>query len=211
MKRTFLRCAVLACAALPALAFAQKPLAQKPFDFRGLPLGIALDAFRHEEPARATPPGSVAVCDTDIEAAALGMVLRDAHSLSIACKWAHRTQDGWSVSQAVVDGVPARDHVLRFLAMPGDASPRLYRMSFVIDAHVADDFSAGLTSRFGKSRIERANGYSTRIWENATSSITLEANGVASSARVIYRLKNHEAWLRETTERWRLAALHDTP
>ncbi|SAK60883.1 hypothetical protein AWB77_02085 [Caballeronia fortuita] len=192
--------------AIPALAAAQKP-----FDFRGLPLGIALDAFRRDEPARATPPGSVAVCDTDIEAASLGMVLRDAHSLSIACKWAHRTQTGWSASLAVVDGVPARDHVLRFMAMPGDASPRLYRMSFVIDAHVADDFANGLSSRFGQGRVERANGYRTQTWENATSSITLEANGAAASARVIYRLKAYEAWLRDTTARWRLAAVHDAP
>ncbi|SAK89938.1 hypothetical protein AWB79_06495 [Caballeronia hypogeia] len=206
MKRTFLRCACIVLSALPACA-----LAQKTFDFRGLPLGISLNAFRRDEPARATPPGSVAVCDTDIEAASLGMVLRDAHSLSIACKWAHRSEDGWRVSQAVVDGAPARDHVLRFMALPGDASPRLYRMSFVIDARVVEDFTQGLTSRFGRSRVERANGYRTRTWENATSSITLEANGAAASARVIYRLKSHEAWLRETTDKWRLAALHGTP
>ncbi|SAK65602.1 hypothetical protein AWB82_03600 [Caballeronia glebae] len=192
--------------AMPAFAAAQKP-----FDFRGLQLGIALDAFRRDEPARATPPGSVAVCDTDLEAASLGMVLRDAHSLSIACKWAHRTQNGWSESMAVVDGAPARDHVLRFMAMPGDPSPRLYRMSFVIDARVADDFADALSSKFGRSRVERANGYRTRIWENASSSITLEANGAAASARVIYRLKAYEAWLRDATDRWRLAALHDTP
>ena len=191
---------------MPAFAAAQKP-----FDFRGLRLGISLDAFRREEPARATPPGSVAVCDTDLEAASLGMVLRDAHSLSIACKWAHRTQNGWSESLAVVDGTPARDHVLRFMAMPGDASPRLYRMSFVIDARVADDFAQALTSKFGGSRVERANGYQTRTWENAASSITLEANGAAASARVIYRLKAYEAWLRDTTDRWRLAAVHDAP
>jgi hypothetical protein len=192
--------------AMPAFAAAQKP-----FDFRGLQLGIALDAFRRDEPARATPPGSVAVCDTDLEAASLGMVLRDAHSLSIACKWAHRTQNGWSESMAVVDGAPARDHVLRFMAMPGDPSPRLYRMSFVIDARVADDFADALSSKFGRGRVERANGYRTRIWENASSSITLEANGAAASARVIYRLKIYEAWLRDTTDRWRLAAVHDTP
>jgi hypothetical protein len=192
--------------AMPAFAAAQKP-----FDFRGLQLGIALDAFRRDEPARATPPGSVAVCDTDIDAASLGMVLRDTHSLSIACKWAHRTQGGWRESAAVVDGTLARDHVLRFLAMPGDPSPRLYRMSFVIDARVADDFAEGLSSKFGRSRVERANGYQTRTWENATSSITLEANGAAASARVIYRLKAYEAWLRDTTDRWRLAAVHDAP
>lgn len=205
MKRTFLGCALAACMAMPALAAAQKP-----YEFRGLPLGISLDAFRRDEPARATPPGSVAVCDTDLESASLGMVLRDANSLSIACKWAHRTPDGWRASQAVVDGAPARDHVLRFMAMPGDASPRLYRMSFVIDARVADDLTEALTSKYGRSRIERANGYRTRTWENALSSITLEANGASAPARVIYRLKAYEARLRETTERWRLAALHGT-
>ncbi|WP_162069258.1 hypothetical protein [Burkholderia sp. THE68] len=206
MKRTFMRGAACVCMAMPALAAAQKP-----FDFRGLPLGISLDAFRRDEPARATPPGSVAVCDTDLGAASLGMVLRDAHSLSIACKWAHRTQAGWSASQAVVDGAPSRDHVLRFAAMPGDASPRLYRMAFVIDARVVDDFTEALSSKFGRSRVDRANGYRTRTWENATSSITLEANGAAASAHVIYRLKAYESWLRETADRWRLASVQDTP
>jgi hypothetical protein len=203
MMRALLRnaCALCVASMISTLAHAQKP-----FDFRGLPLGISLESFRRDEPARATPPGSVAMCDTDVESASLGMVLRDASSLSIECKWAHRTEAGWRVSQAVVDGAPSRDHVMRFLAMPGDASPRLYRMSFVIDARVADDFSDGLTSRFGASRVERANGYQRRTWENATSSITLEANGAAASARVIYRLKDHEAWLREMTDKWRLAA-----
>jgi hypothetical protein len=84
-------------------------------------------------------------------------------------------------------------------------------MSFVIDARVADDFAQALTSKFGGSRVERANGYQTRTWENAASSITLEANGAAASARVIYRLKAYEAWLRDTTDRWRLAAVHDAP
>lgn len=206
MKRLLLPCALFAAMLLPAAAHAQQP-----FDFRGLRLGVPLDVFRREEPARATPPRSVALCDTDVESAALGMVLRDPHSLTISCKWAHRGEAGWQASQAVVDGAPARDHVLRFAAMPGDPAPRLYRMSFVIDARMADDFGAALSSRFGAGRVVRANGYRTRHWENATSSITLEANGASATARVIYRLKAYETWLRETDDKWRLAALHDTP
>lgn len=197
---TLAACAFAACALMPSVAEAQKP-----YDFRGLPLGITLDAFRHHEAARATPAGSIAICETDPEAAALGMNLRNAESLSIACKWAHRADDGWHASQAVVDGTPARDHVLRFLALPGEASPRLYRMSFVVDAAVFADLTDALTSKYGASRVEREYGASKRVWENASSSITLETNGVAATGRVIYRLKDHEAYLRDVMNRWRSA------
>jgi hypothetical protein len=197
---TLIVCALAACALTPSLAAAQKP-----YEFRGLPLGITIDEFRGHEAARATPAGSIAICETDPEAAALGMSLRNAESLSIGCKWAHRADDGWHASQAVVDGTPARDHILRFLAMPGEASPRLYRMSFVVEAAVLADLTEGLTSKYGASRVEREHGASRRVWENASSSITLETNGVASAARVIYRLKDHEAYLRDVMNRWRSA------
>ena len=73
MNPILIACALTACSLVPSLSAAQKP-----FEFRGLPLGISLDAFRRHEAARATPAGSVAICDTDPEAAALGMSLRNA-------------------------------------------------------------------------------------------------------------------------------------
>jgi hypothetical protein len=196
-------------AALAVCAFALWPTlasAQKPYAFRGLQLGISLDDFRRNEPARAIPEGSVALCETDGEAAQLGMNIVDAHSVSIACKWAHRTAFGWQASQAVVDCAPSFDHVLRFAAMPGESSPRLYRMSFVFDAHIARDFADALAARYGRARVRRQHGYTSRIWENATSTIELEANEGAPTARVIYRLKDHEAWLAHLADQWRLAA-----
>jgi hypothetical protein len=190
----------LTLALLPSLA-----VAGKPFAFRGVPLGISIDEFRSEGYVRAVPLGSVTVCETDAQAASLGMVMRDPHSVSIACKWAHRTDSGWHTSQAVVDGAPSRDHVLRFAAMPGDDAPRLYRMSFVIDASLVGDFTDALSSRYGRSRVRHEHGFMRRIWENDTSSITLEAMGTASTARVIYRLKDHEAWLAHLADQWRVA------
>jgi hypothetical protein len=196
---------------VPALAFAftvTQAHAQKqtPYAFRGLRLGIALDAFRRDQPALAIPSGSVAVCETDPQAAALGMNLGDARNVSIACKWAHRADDGWRVSQAVVDCAPSFDHVLRFSAMPGESVPRLYRMSFVFDARIAADFADALALRYGRARIRRQHGYTSRIWENDASSITLEASEGANTARVIYRLKDHEAYLARLADQWRLAA-----
>jgi hypothetical protein len=195
------RLLVLASLCVPMLAFAQKPYA-----FRGLPLGISLDEFRHETPALAIPDGSVAVCETDAQAASLGMNVAVGSNVSIACKWAHRTQAGWQASQAIVDCAPSFDHVMRFAAMPGESSPRLYRMSFVFDSRLARDFADALAARYGTARVQRKHGYASRIWENATSSITLEANEGAATARVIYRLKDHEAWLAHLNEQWRVAA-----
>ncbi|MEZ2352957.1 hypothetical protein [Caballeronia sp. RCC_10] len=197
--------AVIATLMLPVLAHAEKPYA-----FRGLQLGVSLDDFRRHEHARALPAGSLAICTTDPEAASLGMELSDPHGVSIACKWAHRTQEGWRPSQAVVDCAPSFDHVMRFAAMPGEREPRLYRMSFVFDAHLASDFADALVSKYGASRVKREHGYTRYIWENAASTITLEANAGATTARVIYRLKDHEAWLARLTEQWRAAAA-DTP
>ncbi|WP_250455869.1 hypothetical protein [Caballeronia sp. ATUFL_M2_KS44] len=204
MKIALRRVAVIAMMLVPLPAHADKPYA-----FRGLPLGVTLDDFRSHEHARALPAGSVAVCTTDPEANSLGMELSGADSVSIACKWAHRTEEGWRPSQAVVDCAPSYDHVLRFAAMPGESEPRLYRMSFVFDARLASDFADALASKYGASRLKREHGYTRRVWENAASSITLEANEGAASARVIYRLKDHEAWLARLTEQWRAAA--DTP
>jgi hypothetical protein len=160
---TLIACAFAACTLMPSVAAAQKP-----YEFRGLPLGISIDAFRSHEAARATPAGSVAICETDSEAAALGMSLR--------C-----------------------------LARPGAPPPRLYRMSFVVDAAVFADLTDALTSKYGASRIEREHGASKRVWENASSSITLDTNGVATAGRVIYRLKDHEAYLCDVMNRWRSA------
>jgi hypothetical protein len=61
-----------------------------PFAFRGIALGITLDEFRAGSTVRATPLGSVPVCETDVLAGALGMRLKSRESLTVACRWAHR-------------------------------------------------------------------------------------------------------------------------
>jgi len=99
-----------------------------PFAFRGIPLGITLDEFRAGSTVRATPVGSVPVCETDMLAEALGMSLKTSESLTVACRWAHRTADHWQVSQAVVDGALAQDHVLRFARVNGQTALRLYEI-----------------------------------------------------------------------------------
>jgi hypothetical protein len=93
-----------------------------PFEFRGIPLGITLDEFRAGSTVRATPVGSVPVCETDMLAGALGMSMKTSESLNVACRWAHRSADRWQVSLAVVDGAPAQDHVLRFARAAGQTA-----------------------------------------------------------------------------------------
>lgn len=55
-----------------------------PFAFRGITLGITLDEFRAGSSVRATPLGSVPVCETDVQAGALGMRLKSRDSLTVA-------------------------------------------------------------------------------------------------------------------------------
>ncbi len=124
-----------------------------PFAFRGIPLGITLDEFRAGSTVRATPVGSVPVCETDVLAGALGMSLKTSESLTVACRWAHRSADRWQVSQAVVDGAPAQDHVLRFARVDGQTALRLYEISFVIDEVTAGDLRDALADRYGPPRL----------------------------------------------------------
>src|SRR5258705_1987347 len=155
MKRHSIRCGMLACAvamfciaaahaqnmlspreaaAMRSAAIgARKHIADKPFAFRGISLGITLDEFRAGSRVRATPLGSVPVCETDGIAGSLGMRLKTSQSLTVACQWAHRSADGWEVSRAVVDGALADEHVLRFARVDGQSAFRLYEISFVID------------------------------------------------------------------------------
>ncbi|MGF6808943.1 hypothetical protein OKW30_004069 [Paraburkholderia sp. Clong3] len=110
-----------------------------PFSFRGVALGITIDEFRAGSTVRATPVGSVPICETDVQAGALGMRLKSHDSLSVACRWGHRDDERWAVSQAVVDGAPALEHVMRFARIDGQGALRLYEMSFVIDELTAED------------------------------------------------------------------------
>jgi hypothetical protein len=158
---------------------AKKRTVDKPFAFRGIPLGITLDEFRAVSRVRATPLGSVPVCETDNVAGSLGMRLKTSQSLTIACQWAHRAADGWEVSRAVVDGTPADEHVLRFVRVGGQSGFRLYEISFVIDEITADDLRDAFEDRYGAPRTATqvssptAGQLPVYIWENDVSSITL--------------------------------------
>ena len=189
---------VMSCEAAPITAFTQNMLspqqaaamrmaaigtkkrsADKPFAFRGIPLGITLDEFRAVSRVRATPLGSVPVCETDNVAGSLGMRLKTSQSLTIACQWAHRAADGWEVARAVVDGAPAAEHVLRLVRVDGQSAFRLYEISFVIDEITADDLRDAFEDRYGAPRASTQVASPTvgtlpvYIWENDVSSITL--------------------------------------
>lgn len=173
-----------------ALADARRRAQDTPFAFRGIALGITLDEFRAGSKVRATPIGSVPVCETDVQAGVLGMRLKSHESLTVACRWAHRDDNGWALSQAVVDGAPASEHVLRFARIGGrsesrtetqreeQSALRLYEISFVIDEVTAEDLREALAERYGPPRHATQNvtapgALPVYVWENAVSSITL--------------------------------------
>lgn len=178
-----------------------------PFAFRGVALGITLDEFRSGSTVRATPLGSVPVCETDVQAGALGMRLKSRESLTVACRWAHRADDGWAVSQAVVDGAPALEHVLRFARADGQGTLRLYEISFVIDEITAEDLRDALADRYGPPRLATQNVSSSGampmyIWENAASSIVLCFLPGTRNGTLTYLLKGSEAWVRSVVRQW---------
>ncbi|NPT56768.1 hypothetical protein [Paraburkholderia elongata] len=178
-----------------------------PFAFRGIALGTTLDEFRDGSTVRATPVGSVPVCETDVQAGALGMRLKSHESLTVACRWAHRTDDGWAVSQAVVDGVPAQEHVLRFARVDGQNALRLYEISFVIDEITAEDLREALADRYGTPRlvtqsVSLPGAMPVYVWDNAVSSITLCFLPGTRNGTLTYLLKGSDAWVKSVVRQW---------
>ncbi|EIF29458.1 hypothetical protein BCh11DRAFT_04902 [Burkholderia sp. Ch1-1] len=178
-----------------------------PFAFRGVALGITLDEFRAGSTVRATPPGSVPVCETDVQAGALGMRLKSHESLTVACRWAYRADNGWVVSQAVVDGAPALEHVLRFARVDGQRALRLYEISFVIDEITAEDLRDALADRYGPPRqatqnVSASGAMPTYVWENAVSSITLCFLPGTRNGTLTYLLKGSDAWVKSVVRQW---------
>lgn len=183
-----------------------------PFAFRGIPLGITLDEFRAGSTVRATPIGSVPVCETDMLAEALGMSLKTSESLTVACRWAHRTADRWQVSQAVVDGAPAQDHVLRFARVNGQTALRLYEISFVVDEATASDLREALAGRYGAPQLVTKNtstagsAVPVYVWENAVSSITLCFLPSTHNGTLTYLLKDPDAWVKSLVRQWQASS-----
>ncbi|NML33783.1 hypothetical protein [Paraburkholderia antibiotica] len=178
-----------------------------PFAFRGVALGTTIDEFRASSTVRATPLGSVPICETDVQAGALGMRLKSRDSLSVACRWAHRDDERWALSQAVVDGAPALEHVLRFARIDGQGALRLYEMSFVIDELTAEDLRDALEERYGPPHLATRNAASPGampmyVWENAASSITLCFLPGSRNGTLTYLLKGSDAWMKAVVRQW---------
>jgi hypothetical protein len=194
-----------------ALADARRRAQDAPFAFRGIALGITLDEFRAGSKVRATPIGSVPVCETDVQAGVLGMRLKSHESLTVACRWAHRDDNGWALSQAVVDGAPASEHVLRFARIAGRSEERsalrLYEISFVIDEVTAEDLREALAERYGPPRhatqnVSAPGALPVYVWENAVSSITLCFLPGTRNGTLTYLLKGSDAWVKSVVRQW---------
>jgi hypothetical protein len=146
-------------------------------------------------------------------AGSLGMSLKTRESLTVACRWAHQRANGWAVSQAVVDGVPAQDHMLRFARVSGQTTFRLYEMSFVIDEGTAADLRHALADRYGAPRAGAQPSASTSStlpvykWENAVSSITLRFLPATRNATLVDLLKASDAWVKSVDQQWRTSSV----
>ena len=160
-----------------------------PFAFRGIALGTPLSALRQTDMVRATPHESELLCETDVAGSDIGMMVKSYTSLTVACRWAHHTAQGWTPSRAVVDGVPAVDHILRFAHASAGDPLRLYEMSFVVDSTTAFDLRNLLASRYGAPRVLGAPSLPLLVWENALSTITICLLPDSSRATLTYLLK----------------------
>jgi hypothetical protein len=131
--------------------------------------------------------------------------------LTVACRWAHRDDNGWALSQAVVDGAPASEHVLRFARIAGRSEERsalrLYEISFVIDEVTAEDLREALAERYGPPRhatqnVSAPGALPVYVWENAVSSITLCFLPGTRNGTLTYLLKGSDAWVKSVVRQW---------
>lgn len=176
----------------PVLASMRRRLAvddDAPFAFRGIPLGITLAALRDTAAVRATPHESSLVCETDVAGGDIGMALKSEASLTVACRWAHRTAHGWAPSRAVVAGAPASDHILRFSRESAADPLRLYEMSFVVDDTTAFDLRNVVTAHYGAPRVLGDPSLPRLEWDNAASTITICLLPASGKATLTYWLK----------------------
>ncbi|MBN3856585.1 hypothetical protein G3N59_24695 [Paraburkholderia sp. Ac-20340] len=160
-----------------------------PFSFRGISLGITLTALREANMIRATPHESTLLCETDVAGGDIGMMLKSYASANVACRWAHRTSNGWEPSLAVVAGAPAVDHVLRFAHDAPGEPLRLYEMSFVVDSMTAFDLRDLLAARYGKPHMHGNANVPLLEWDNASSTITICMLPDGGRATLTYLLK----------------------
>ncbi|POR52289.1 hypothetical protein B0G62_105257 [Paraburkholderia eburnea] len=160
-----------------------------PFSFRGISLGITLSALREANMIRATPHESTLVCETDVAGGDIGMMLKSYASPTIACRWAHRTSNGWAPSLAVVAGAPAVDHVLRFAHDAPSDPLRLNEMSFVVDNMTAFDLRDLFAARYGKPHMRGTQDVPLLVWDNASSTITICVLPDGGRATLTYLLK----------------------
>ncbi|RQH04668.1 hypothetical protein [Paraburkholderia dinghuensis] len=163
--------------------------ADTPFAFRGIPLGITLTALREANMVRATPHESELLCETDVAGGDIGMTIKSETSLTVACRWAHRTAQGWAPSRAVVDATPAADHVLRFAHASAGDPLRLYEMSFMVDDETAVDLRNMLAVHYGPPRVLGTPSLPLLVWDNAASTITICMQSESHSATLTYLLK----------------------
>jgi len=173
----------------PAQRARSAPQDDTPFAFRGIELGTQLSALRHADMVRATPHESELICETDIAGSDIGMMVKSYASLTVACRWAHHTAQGWTPSLAVVDGVPAADHILRFAHGAAGEPLRLYEMSFVLDTSTAYDLRNLLASRYGAPQLQGAPSLPLLVWENTSSTITICLLPDSPRATLTYLLK----------------------
>jgi hypothetical protein len=150
-----------------------------------------------------------------VQADALGMRLKSPDSLTVACRWAHRAAQGWQVSQAVVDGAPAQEHVLRFARVDGGAGQsalRLYEISFVVDEVTADDLRDALADRYGAPRAvaqptSTTGAMPVYVWDNGVSSITLCFLPASRTGTLTYLLKDPDAWVKSVVRQWQASSV----
>lgn len=142
-----------------------------PFSFRGISLGITLSALREANMIRATPHESTLVCETDVAGGDIGMMLKSYASPTIACRWAHRTSNGWAPG---VDGIGEAGED-RATLRRGQTAPATLRRDRSLDGadRVGGACGAHVADQLGRRRVMDGDARRVRFEECPVNEIVI--------------------------------------
>ena len=193
--------------AIPSAALAQA------HDFRGFTLGATLSEFRAaplpDQDWQDRRAARSVACSTESRASAVAQSEEDEEIGTVTCVWMRGGPEAFRTEATPVLGkYVAFSHSLHFIAKPGDAEPRLFRMTFSANADAYSDIVDSLKAKFGEpalvapSAVQNRMGATfnsdARLWENPMSSVVaIERAGRVDRMWLLYTLKDYETFYNE--------------
>lgn len=190
------------------------------YDFRGVRLGMTVSEFRllpypkeakPYDPPQTTPGLRQVVTTVATECTGDQNALSSLNNVDgrefgvVQCGWVvlrREYTESKSLSDIAVGELLARSYSFKFIALPGEAEPRLFQIQILTHARGFDDLAASLTEKFGRptevvkgaaqNRMGAVFDNNTLIWRNKTGEVSLyQLLDSVDTGLLLYQLNDH--------------------